>query len=79
MIFHIFAILISWKAVVDFRRIMDEYRAKGELGDAQGNYEVLDAGQQGAGDDSNPNSATLSTAYSHQSKDDIHVIDVKLE
>jgi len=59
-------------AVIDFRRIMDEYRAK-EGG--QENYEVLDAGQQGAGDDSNPNSATLSTEYSHQSKDDIHVID----
>ena len=64
--------LLLKKAVVDFRRIMDEYRAKGEL---QENAEDLDGGNQGAGDDSNPGSATLS-GYA-QSHDDIHVIDVK--
>jgi hypothetical protein len=56
-------------AVIDFRKIMDEYRAKGELGTA----EDLDGGHQGTGDDSNPNSGTL-PGYT-QSKDDIHVFD----
>ncbi len=48
---------------------MDEYRAKGDAGNA----EDLDGGHQGTGDD--PNSGTL-PGYT-QSKDDIHVIDVK--